>query len=784
VTATRRHILQGGAALVASPALPAVAAETNPLTLWYRQPAATWTEALPVGNGRLGAMIFGGIAQERIQINEDTLWGGAPHDYTSPGAREHLAQLRDLIFAGRIAEAEKLTADMMGRPTLLMPYQAFCDLHLLVEGTDGAERYQRSLLLDEAVTTVTYRAGGIQFRREVIASHPGQVLAVRLTADQPGSQNLTIALDSPQPGAVVRTYGNTLELTGQIQPRENPAQSWIGSWSQPGLRYAGLAQVQTEGGTVTAENGRLVVRMADAVTILFSGATSFRSYTDITGDALAWARAFLDAAWPMPYEMLRAAHVSDHQALFRRVDLDLGAGPDLPTDQRIAAVKTQADPALASLYFQFGRYLLIASSRPGGQPANLQGLWNEQLRPPWGSKWTTNINLQMNYWLAEAGALWETQTPLWDLIADLQITGSETARVHYGARGWVLHHNTDLWRAAAPVDGPWGVWPMGAVWLANQMWDHYRFSLDRRFLEKRAWPAMQGAVRFVLDTLVEAPAGSRFAGKLVTNPSFSPENTYLLNGQKAQLTYAATMDLELIRELFDAFAQASQLLDREAATREEALKAKSRLPPLQIGARGQLQEWIEDYPEFEPEHRHVSHLWALYPGHGIAPGVTPELAAAARRTLELRGDGGTGWSKAWKIALWARLRDGDHAHLMFRGLLEESTLPDMFDTHPPFQIDGNFGAAAAIAEMLVQSDDDAVWLLPALPSAWPQGRLRGLRARGGIAVDMQWRGGKLERAALTANTNRSVTVRYGDRSAALHLPAGRPVRVGPSLGRV
>ncbi len=784
VETTRRHVLQGGAALVVSPAFDALAAKPNALTLWYRQPAAAWTEALPIGNGRLGAMVFGGVAQERIQINEDTLWGGGPHDYANPDARGHLAQLRDLIFAARIAEAENLTGQMMGRPRLLMPYQPFCDLRLLVEGADDAEEYRRSLSLDEAVAMVTYRAGGSQFRREMIASHPGQVLAIRLTADRPGSHSLTIVLDSPQAGAVVRAHGDTLELAGQIQPRENPPQSWTGSWDQPGLHYAGLVRVRAEGGTVTAENGRLAVHGADAVTILFSGATSFRGYGDIAGDALARAREILEAAWSMPYDALRASHVADHRALFRRVELDLGEEPDLATDRRIAVAKTQDDPALAALYFQFGRYLLIASSRPGGQPANLQGLWNEQLRPPWGSKWTTNINLQMNYWLAETGALWETQAPLWDLIDDLRTTGAETARQHYGARGWVLHHNTDLWRAAAPVDGPWGMWPMGAAWLANQMWDHYRFSLDRTFLEERAWPAMQGAVRFVLDTLVEAPPGSRFTGKLVTNPSFSPENTYLLNGEKAQLTYAATMDLELIGALFEAFVQASQMLDRDAAMREEALKAKDRLPPLQVGARGQLQEWIEDYPEFEPEHRHVSHLWALYPGHAITPDGTPRLAAAARRTLELRGDAGTGWSKAWKIALWARLRDGDHAHLMLRGLLAESTLPDMFDTHPPFQIDGNFGAAAAIAEMLVQSDDSTVWLLPALPSAWPQGRLRGLRARGGIAVDMQWRVGRLERATLTAAAARSVTLRCGARSADLHLPAGQPVSVGASLNQV
>jgi alpha-L-fucosidase 2 len=779
VKATRRQILQGAAAM-ALPMPGASASVRGGLGLWYLRPAAQWTEALPLGNGRLGAMVFGGVAEERIQVNETTLWGGGPHDYTNPEAQGHLAQLRALIFAGKIAEAETLSAQMMGNPALLMPYQPFCDLHLSFGG-EQADEYIRALSLDDACASMDYRAGGARFRREVFVSHPDQVLAIRLTANPPGRQDISIALTSPQPGAQVAIEGDMLRLTGQIQPRDNPARSWTGSWEKPGLRYAAMARVRAEGGVISAEEGRLTVRGAGDVTILLSGATSFRNYKDIGADETARAREALAAAWAKPYEVLRAAHVRDHQGLFRRVTLDLGPEPNLPTDQRIAQAATADDPALAALYFQFGRYLLIASSRPGGQPANLQGLWNEQLRPPWGSKWTTNINLQMNYWLAETGALWETQAPLWDLIGDLQQSGGDTARVHYGAGGWVLHHNTDLWRAATPVDGAWGFWTMGAVWLASQMWDHYRFSLDRRFLEERAWPAMTGAARFVLDTLVEAPPGTRFAGRLVTNPSFSPENTYLLDGRKAQLTYAATMDLELIAELFDAVAKGSRLLGRDTALRDAVLKARERLPPIQTGARGQLQEWIEDYPEVEPEHRHVSHLWALFPGHGIAPATTPDLARAARRTLELRGDGGTGWAKAWKIALWARLLDGDHAHRMLRGQLAESTLPNMFDTHPPFQIDGNFGAAAAIAEMLVQSDDATVSLLPALPSAWPQGRAAGLRARGGITVDMDWRAGKLTQAVLMADSSRNLTVSSGGHGAQLSLAAHRQVKLDQNL---
>jgi alpha-L-fucosidase 2 len=782
--ATRRGFLQAGAAIVATPAIAQSEPASDALTLWYRQAATQWTEALPVGNGRLGAMVFGGLGEERIQINEASLWGGSVHNYVNPDAHSRLERLRELIFAGRVAEAEKLTGEMMGQPPLLMPYQPFCDLRLIFEGDVAGTNYRRSLSLDEAVAAVTYDANGIGFRREVIVPHPDQVLAIRLTADRPGKQNVTIRLDSPHPKAMMESVGQDgLRLTGQIQPRDNPANSWSGSWKEPGLHYAAIARVFAEKGTVIAEGSSIKVRDADAVTILFSGATSFRTYKDIEGDAGRQAQHFLDRALGKSYSEMRARHLADHQAIFRRVDLKLGADSKAayPTDIRIAGAKTADDPSLAALYFQFGRYLLIASSRPGGQPANLQGIWNERLLPPWGSKWTTNINLQMNYWLAENGAMWETLQPLWDLITDLQETGAQTARVHYGARGWVLHHNTDLWRATTPVDGPWGHWPMGAVWLAHQMWDHYRFSLDEQFLRSRAYPAMRGAMLFVLDSLVEAPTGTRFAGKLVTNPSFSPENSFMLNGQKALLTYGATMDLELIAALFESFVQASRQLSSDADIRTAVLQAKDRLPPLQVGSRGQLQEWIEDYPEAEPDHRHVSHLWALYPGQAISPIRTPALAAAARRSLELRGDAGTGWSKAWKIALWARLLDGDHAHLLLQSLLAESTLPNMFDTHPPFQIDGNFGAAAAIVEMLLQSGDDEIHLLPALPKAWPEGRVRGLRARGDLTLDIEWGGGHLSAAKLKSNRTRKVLIRHRERSVELNLIAGRQIQLTADL---
>jgi alpha-L-fucosidase 2 len=757
------------------------------LTLRYDRPAATWTEALPVGNGRIGAMVFGGTSDERLQINESTLWGGRPHDDTNPEARSHLDGIRQLIFAGRPGDAAALAERVMGRPKLLMPYQPFCDLRLHFPAQAQPEAYRRQLRLDEAVAETTYAVDGTELRREVFASYPDQVLVVRLTASRPGQLTFGLSLDSPQQGARVDVAGgDALLLTGQVQPRQNPPNTWTGSWDEPGLRFAAVVRVLHDGGSLHAADGRLTVAGASAVTVLFSNATSFRSYRDIDGDPVAAARGHVDRAAVRPYDELRRRHVADFSSLFSRVRLQLGDTVSTQTtDRRIESFEASDDPGLLALYFHFGRYLLVSSSRPGGQPANLQGIWNEELRPAWGSKWTTNINLQMNYWLADAGDLWETAEPLWGLVRDLRVTGAETARGHYGAKGWVLHHNTDLWRAAAPVDGPWGLWPMGSAWLANQMWDHYEFSQDRGFLEREAYPAMKGAAEFVLDLLVPAPAGTRAAGRLVTNPSTSPENTYLVDGKAAQsLTYAATMDLQLVSELFERCRRAAAILgvDADLATRLEA--ARSRLPPLQVGARGQLQEWIEDYAEAEPAHRHVSHLYALYPGQGIDVERTPALAAAARRSLELRGDGGTGWAAAWRVALWARLGDGDRAYANLRFLLTKSTLPNMFDLHPPFQIDGNLGGAAGIGELLVQSTADGIRLLPALPARWKAGRVTGVRVRGGATVDVAWKDGVLTEARVRSAHAVRYRVSCHGRSADVSLAAGGSVVLDSTLRQV
>jgi len=753
------------------------------LALSYSTAAAKWSEALPLGNGRLGAMVFGGTESERIQINESTLWGGTPHDYSPPEAAKSLTELRQRIFAGDIRGAEKLGERLMGQPKLLAPYQPCCDLRIHFPGHAVATDYHRGLQLDEAVSTVSYRVDGVSFHREVFASHPDQVLVIRLTADQPGKQTFSIGMDSPQPGARVHVAGvNAIHLSGQIQPRRNPLSSWVGSWDAPGMKFAADLLVQAEGGTVHSAGEQLEVVGADAVTVLFSNATAFKSYTDIGGDANGEAIRRLRLASGHSYEQLRRRHVDDFQELFSRVHLQLG-GAVRPKDthERLQDFNTTNDPGLAALYYQFARYLLIASSRPGGQPANLQGIWNADLLPAWGSKWTTNINLQMNYWPAETGNLWDTEGPLWSMIGELRVTGAETARTLYNSRGWVLHHNTDLWRATAPVDGPWGLWPVGGVWLSNQMWDHYEFSQDREFLRRQAYPAMREAARFVLDTLVPAPAGTPFAGKLVTNPSVSPENQYLLNGARAHLTYAPSMDIELISELFDNCQRASETLGVDADLRSELQRAQRLLPPLQIGKHGALQEWIEDYDEAEPDHRHTSHLYALYPGSGIDLERTPQLAAAARKTLELRGDGSTGWSKAWRIALWARLRDGEHAYGILRSLILSSTLPNLFDVGPPFQIDGNFGGAAGIAEMLLQSGHGEIVLLPALPRAWKEGVVAGLRARGGATVGFEWHNGRLTSVSIHSDAKGRFRIRYEAESTAVDIQPGRDVVLDGSL---
>ena len=734
------------------------------LKLWYNRPAKQWVEALPVGNGRLGAMVFGNPYHEKIQLNENTVWAGQPNRNDNLDAKEALPKVRQLIFKGKYKEAQDLVNQkFISKTSNGMPYQTVGNLNLSFPGHEKYANYYRELNIEKAVATTRYDVGGISYQREVFASIPDQVIIVRITADKPGRLSFVVSLDRPTQVDISTQGNDKLILSGITGDCDGV---------KGNVKFQAQVKIVSEGGVISAVNNTLNVTNANAAIVYISIASSFKSYSDISANASERTSAYLESALKKNYANILKDHISAFQKYYNRVSIDFGKTDSVrnPTDVRIEQFAKGNDPQLAALYFQFGRYLLISSSQPGEQPATLQGLWNDQLYPPWDSKYTVNINTEMNYWPSEVTNLSEMNEPLIQMIRELAETGKQTAKDMYGAQGWVLHHNTDIWRMNGPIDGSyWGMWPMGGAWLCQHLWEKYEYNGDNEYL-KSVYPVMKGAVEFYLNFLIEEPKHKW----LLVCPSISPENSPQSHPESS-LSAGTTMDNELLFDLFTKTINAAEILETDQELVFKMKETLKRLPPLQIGQYGQLQEWIEDWDNPEDHHRHVSHLYAAYPSNQISPLRTPELFDAARTSLIYRGDPSTGWSMNWKINLWARFLDGNHAyklmtdqislvemcdynHIDFDG--KGGTYPNMFDACPPFQIDGNFGFTAGVVEMLIQSYDGAIQVLPALPDAWKNGSVKGLCARGGFEIkEMEWKDGIISKLVIKSKLGGNCRIR-------------------------
>jgi alpha-L-fucosidase 2 len=756
------------------------------LKLWYDRPAAMWEEALPLGNGKCGAMVFGGIVTERYQLNDITLWSGYPKDGNNMNGPEILKQTREAVSRGDYQEAGEAWKKIHG------PYSArylpMGDLFIRMDLKDStAENYYRDLNIQKAMTSVHYRSNGTQFNRESFISFPDKVLVIKMTASKKNSLSFSSWLTSKLRYEIITGSDNYIVLRGKapshVAHRSYEAvQVEYKEQNGEGTNFEIHLKIKTTGGTVRVEDNRIIVNRADSVTFYVSDGTSYNGFDKSPGlqgkDPSLEARANLEKAYKNSYEQIRLSHLSDYQLLFNRVRFNLGTVadvPDLSTDERLIRLSSgKPDSQLYALYFQYGRYLLISSSRDQKMPANLQGLWNDLVMPPWGSNYTTNINTEMNYWLAENTSLPECHAPLFSFIKDLSENGKKTAKMNYNLDGWCVHHNTDIWAKSSPAGGEawdpkgaprWSCWPMGGAWLCQDLYRHYEYTGDLKFLREKALPLMSGAARFLLGWLVEGPDGY-----LVTNPASSPENTFTLSGKTFEVSMATTMDMAITRDLFSNTIRTLEILNAEPELKNKLQSALNRLYPYHIGQYGQLQEWFLDWDSPKDTHRHLSHLFGLFPGNQISPRRTPELASAAKQSMIHRGDISTGWSMAWKMNWWARLEDGDHAFnilksgLTYIGPKKKSaggggTYPNLFDACPPFQIDGNFGGTAGITEMLLQSYDELITLLPALPSGWPNGVIDGIKARGGFVVKMEWNNGVLTTARIHSELGGNCRIR-------------------------